>query len=132
MSSSLWILFSVTVVLGILLSGIGTVGFIIGFVLGLVLAILAIKFFDPLVMIATSIIGASSISSGVLMLLGKSNSIILNILAFLVALALCIMIQFSMHSRKLKKKEEGVARELRDQESREKEIEEARKLLEDD
>ena len=62
----LWILFSVTGVFGMLLSGIGKVGFIIGFVLGLVLAILAIKFFDPLVMISTSIIGASAISSGVL------------------------------------------------------------------
>ncbi len=128
----IWILGSVTTIVGVLLFRLGLIGFLIGFVLGLIIAILAMKFFDPVIMIITSFVGASSLSSGILMLAGLSDRIFINIVAFVVALALCIFVQFSMHSRKVKKKEEGYARELRETESREKEIDKARRLLEDE
>lgn len=129
----IWIWLSVTSVFGTFsVLGGGFVGVVIGAVLGLVIAIISIKFFEPLVIIATSLVGGSSIAIGVLMLAGMSDSMILNIAALIVATVLCAGVQFLMHSRKIKKKEVKQAKELRAQQSRENEIEMARMLLDED
>lgn len=129
----IWIWLSVVSVFGTFsILGGGFIGVIIGTVLGLVIAIISVKFFEPLVIIATSMAGGSSIATGALMLAGMSDSMILSIGAFVVATVLCAGIQFSMHSRKIKKKEVKQAKELRAQESREAEIEMARMLLDED
>ena len=60
------------------------------------------------------------------------NGRIINIIVFIVISVLCAGIQFFMQSRKIKKREVKQANELRDQESREKEIEMARILLDED
>lgn len=128
----IWIWLSVISVFGTFTEGIGVIGSIIGAVLGLVIAIVSMKFFEPLVIIATSIVGGRSIAAGTLMLAGMGGSMVIGIVAFVVATVLCAAAQFGMHSRKIKKKEVGHARELRDQQSRENEIEMARMLLDED
>lgn len=128
----IWIWLSVISVFGTFAAGFGLVGSIIGAVLGLVIAIISVKFFEPLVIIATSIVGGRSIAAGAMMLAGMSDKIIWNVVAFVVATVLCAGIQFLMHSRKIKKKEVKQAKELRAQESREAEIEMARMLLDDE
>jgi len=108
------------------------IGSIIGAVLGLIIAIISMKFFEPLVIIATSIVGGRSIAAGALMLAGMSDNMIINIVVFVVAAVICAVIQFLMQSRKIKKKEVKQAKELRAQESRETEIEMARMLLDEE
>ena len=60
-----------------------------------------------------------------------SDNVIVNIIVFIVVSVLCAVIQFLMHSRKIKKKEVKQAKELRAQQSRETEIEMARMSLDD-
>lgn len=128
----IWIWLSVISVFGTFAVGFGLVGSIIGAVIGLVIAIISVKFFEPLVIFATSIVGGRSIAAGALMLAGMADSMILNIIVFVLVSVVCAAIQFFMHSRKIKKKQVKQANEVRDQESREKEIEMARMLLDED
>ncbi len=128
----IWIIFSMTGVVVTLAYQGGVIGLIVGMVLGVAIAIVSLKFFEPLVIIATSVVGGRSIAEGVLLLAGFGSSLLLNIIAFVVMAVICIAIQFGMQSRKIKKKEEGFAKEYREQESREKEIEVARMLLDDE
>ena len=127
-----WIWLSAISVFGTFTVGLGLIGSIVGAVLGLVIAIISVKFFEPLVIIATSIVGGRSIAAGALMLAGMSDNMIINIIVFIVISVLCAGIQFFMQSRKIKKREVKQANELRNQESREKEIEMARMLLDED
>lgn len=128
----IWIWLSVISVFGTFTGNIGIIGSIVGAVLGLVIAIISVKFFEPLVIIATSIVGGRSIAIGALILAGMSESMVISVIAFVVVAILCAAAQFGMHSRKIKKKEVGHAKKLRDQESRETEIELARMLLDDE
>ena len=127
-----WIWLSVVSVFGTFAGGFGMIGAIVGAVLGLIIAIISIKFFEPLVIIATSIVGGRSIAAGAVMLTGMTDSIILNIAVFVVMVVVCAGVQFFMHSRKIKKKQVKQANEFREQQSREKEIEMARMLLDDE
>ena len=128
----IWIWLSVISVFGTFAVGFGMIGSIIGVVLGLLIAIISMKFFEPLVIIATSIVGGRSIAAGALMLAGMSDNMIINIVVFVVVSVICAVIQFLMQSRKIKKKEVKQAKELRAQESRETEIEMARMLLDEE
>lgn len=128
----IWVFVSVTSVIGTVAYQLGTIGVIAGAVVGLILAVLTVIFFEPLIIISTSIVGARSLSTGILLLVGMESNLIMNIIAFVVVLIVCVMVQFAMHSRKIQKKEEGQAREMRDADSREKEIEMARMFLDDD
>lgn len=127
----IWIMLSVISVFGTLFAG-SIIGMIVGTVLALVIVGFSVKFFEPLVIIATSVVGGRSIAVGLLALAGKSDSLILNLIAFVVIVILCAAVQFGMHSRKIKKKEESQAKELRNHASREKEIEMARMFFDDE
>lgn len=128
----IWIWLSVISVFGTFASGFGLIGSIVGAVLGLVIAVVSIRFFEPLVIIATSMVGGRSAAVGILMMTGMNDLMILSIAGFVIISVLFAVVQFLMQSRKIKKKEVKQAKELRAQESRETEIEMARMLLDDD
>ena len=107
----IWIFTSVMGVFGIAAIEKGIIWLIVGAAVGLIIAILSVKFFEPLVIIATSMVGGSSIASGVSMFAGLQSKLILNLVASAVAIAVCVMIQFAMQSRKLKKKEKIIIQE---------------------
>ena len=104
----------------------------ISLALGLVIAIVAVKVFDPLVIIVTSISGGFLAGSAAVSMVGLNDNIIAVIVIPLVAIVLCMCTQFIMRSRQVGRRQEEKADEKRQQISRETEVEKARKLLEED
>lgn len=101
----------------------------ISLALGLVLAIATMKLFDPLVIIITSINGGVTAGTALTELIGMQDNMAVTILVPLVLSAVCVCVQFILRSRQVGRKQVRKAIELRKQESRENEVEEARKLL---
>lgn len=105
---------------------------LISLALGAVTAVFTIFVFDPLVIIVTSISGGFMAGNSIVALLGLDDNILVLIVIPLVLAAICILVQFVMKGRQIGKKQVKQADEHRQKVSRESEVEEARKLLDDD
>lgn len=97
--------------------------------LGVVLAIVTMKIFDPMVIIVTSINGGVTAGSALVELVRLDGNLIASIVIPLIAAAVCVCIQFILRSRQVGRKQVRKAIERRQKESRETEVEQARKLL---
>ncbi|HIW20931.1 MAG TPA: hypothetical protein H9887_02790 [Candidatus Dorea intestinavium] len=96
----------------------------------LVVAILAAIFMDPFIMIVTGIFGGLSAGQYIAMLLKVQDNLIM-VYGMSIAIAIIgIIIQFTMHSRKLIAKESKKAGKI-SEESMESEVKKARLILED-
>lgn len=101
-------------------------------VLGLILGIITLKFFDPLVIILTSLYGGILAGSAAVSLV-RLNDFLAAVLAVPAVLFVIFMaVQFIMRSRQVGKKQVKQAGERRKRESREAEVEQARMLLDDE
>lgn len=103
----------------------------ISLVLGIVVAVVTVKVFDPLVIIVTSIDGGLVAGKALVTLIGLENNFIAVLAIPLVLIAVCVCTQFIMRSRQVGKKQAAKADEHRQQVSRENDVEQARKLLDD-
>ncbi len=105
---------------------------VIALAVSLLLAILAAIFMEPLIIIITAIQGGLAVGSAVVPLVGLPD---INILTYGIGVVLAILgliVQFSMHSRKIAKKERKAAERVRDQSSVENDVEQARSMLDDE
>lgn len=104
----------------------------ISLAIGLIVAIITVKVFDPLVIIVTSISGGFMAGNALVSMVGLSDNLIVAIVVPLVLIIICACVQFIMRSRQVGKKQVKKADEHRKQSSRETEVEQARKLLDDE
>lgn len=101
-------------------------------VISLLMAILSLIWTDPVVVVITGISGGLSAGISAAALIGMSGSVWIGYGIGAVLAVIGIWTQFMMQSRKIGKKEKVYARQMRDQVSRESEVEKARRILEED
>lgn len=101
-------------------------------VLGLILGIITLKFFDPLVIILTSLYGGILAGSAAVSLVGLNDFLAAVLAVPAVLFVIFMAVQFIMRSRQVGKKQVKQAGERRKRESREAEVELARMLLDDE
>ena len=101
-------------------------------VISLLMAILSLIWTDPVVVVITGISGGLSAGISAAALIGMSGSVWIGYGIGAVLAIIGIWTQFMMQSRKIGKKEKVYARQMRDQVSRESEVEKARRILEED
>ena len=99
--------------------------------IGIIPALISLKFAEPMVIIATGMLGGITVAAKGAELLGFSEQIIVWIVG-LVAACFGIMVQFILEGRKQGKKEVAAAKHIRSEKSIENEIEAARSLFSDD
>ena len=102
-------------------------------VISLLMAILSLIWTDPVVVVITGISGGLSagISAAALIGMNEKNWWIGYVISAVLAL-IGIWIQFMMQSRKIGKKEKVYSRQIREEVSRESEVERARQILDED
>lgn len=101
-------------------------------VASLLMAVLSLIWTDPVVIVITGISGGLSAGISAAALIGMNGSVWIGYVIGAVLAIIGIWTQFMMQSRKIGKKEKVYARQMRDQVSRESEVEKARKILEED
>ena len=105
---------------------------IVELVVGIVIAILAVKYMEPAVVIASSLAGGMIAGPAIWGLVGFEEKIWIGYVIGLVISILGMMIQMFMHSKKLAKHEKIYSKKVKETDSRESEVEKARMLLDDD
>lgn len=126
--------FSFVAVSGILLSilGLGNWIFVvISAVVGLVAAILVVIWYEPMVIVVTSLYGGFGLGGAVLGLTGLSNPY-LSVAVYVVLVALGMVIQFTMKSGEIKRRDRRRAQAIKEEHSVESEIDKARAILDAD
>ena len=113
-----------------LLAPQSTVMWLVCVIIPTILAILAAVFVDPMVIILTGLSGGLSVGTSVAGLLGLGNQWIGYGIGLVIAL-IGIFVQFMMYSKKQGKKDRLRSKKAKDSDSRETEVERARRLLED-
>ena len=105
---------------------------IIYFVVALVLAVLSVFWTTPLVIIVTGLEGGVSAGLAIASLAGLNQNVWIGYgISILIAL-IGMWAQFMMQSRKVGKKEKVYSRKVKEEVSRESEVEKARMMLEDE
>lgn len=105
---------------------------IIYFVVALVLAVLSVFWTTPLVIIVTGLEGGVSAGLAIASLAGLNQNVWIGYgISILIAL-IGMWVQFMMQSRKVGKKEKVYSRKVKEEVSRESEVEKARMMLEDE
>ena len=90
--------------------------------IAVVLAVLSVLYIEPIVVVVTGISGG---------LCAEKNNLVGYGISIVLAVA-GIIVQFMMHSRKIGKKEEVYSKKVKEEVSRESEVEKARMILEED
>jgi len=98
----------------------------------LLMAILAVIRPEPVIIVVTGVSGGLSVGTAAAALLGISGNIWAGYGISAVAALIGIWIQFMMQSRKIGKNERVYAKRMKDQISRESEVEKARRILEEE
>ncbi len=98
----------------------------------LLAAVLSMIWTDPVVVVITGISGGLSAGISAAALLGMDGNILFRYGIGAVLALFGILTQFMIQSRKIGKKEKVYASQMRNQVSRESEVEKARRILEDD
>ena len=99
--------------------------------IGLLAAIAAMIWFEPLVIIATAAFGGFTVGNAAAGLAGLENPILIAVISVVVA-AIGIAVQFALKSSEINKKEVKRAKAIKEEISKEAEIEQARNILDDD
>ncbi len=103
----------------------------VGLGIALVIALLAAIFMDPLVIILTAVQGGLLAGLTAADLIGITSRPVSYVIA-IVLVILGMWLQFWMHSRKIGREEAAYAEKVREENSVESEVEQARSLLDDD
>ncbi len=107
----------------------------IGLAVSFILALLAAIFMDPLIIIATAIHGGLTAGSMIIELVGQLMRVRFEVFVpYIVGIVLVILgmvVQFSMHSSKIAKRERKYAEQVKKENSVESEVEQARMVLDD-
>ncbi len=104
----------------------------IGLGISLIVAILAAIFMEPLIIIVTAVQGGLTAGLTGAGLFGIETGSVPAYVIAIVLVALGMWLQFWMHSRKIGKEEAAYAEKMRQENSIESEVEQARSLLNDD
>lgn len=106
--------------------------FLICMLIGILAGVLAAIYIDPIIIVATSLSGGIAVGAAFASLIGMSGSVpvSMGIAAVLAIAGMCV--QFMLHSRKIGRKEKIYSKQVKEEVSRESEVEKARKILEDD
>ena len=91
--------------------------------IAVVLAVLSVLYIEPIVVVVTGISGGLCAGMAAASLIGMEKN---NLVGY------GIIVQFMMHSRKIGKKEEVYSKKVKEEVSRESEVEKARMILEED
>lgn len=106
--------------------------FIVCIVIPVIVAVLAVIYIEPLVIIVTGLSGGISAGTAIITLTGLTDNVWIGMGAGAVLAIIGICVQFMMHSRKIGKKEKVYAKKVREEVSRESEVEKARMILDDE
>lgn len=105
---------------------------IIAAAVSLILAILAAVFVEPVIIIITAVCGGMSAGHAIIRLAALAVPSWTGYAAGAVLAILGIIVQFTLHSRKIGKKEKVKAEHIKEEDSMENEVEKARMILDDD
>lgn len=108
---------------------------IVCIVIPIIVAVLAIIYIEPLVIIVTALSGGISAGSAIAALIttaGQTTNMWIGIGIGAVLAIIGMVIQFMLHSRKIGKTERVHAKKVREEVSRESEVEKARMILDDE
>ena len=100
--------------------------------IAVVLAVLSVLYIEPIVVVVTGISGGLCAGMAATSLIGMEKN---NLVGYGISIVLAvagIIVQFMMHSRKIGKKEEVYSKKVKEEVSRESEVEKARMILEED
>ena len=100
--------------------------------IAVVLAVLSVLYIEPIVVVVTGISGGLCAGMAAASLIGMEKN---NLVGYGISIVLAvagIIVQFMMHSRKIGKKEEVYSKKVKEEVSRESEVEKARMILEED
>ena len=99
--------------------------------IAVVLAVLSVLYIEPIVVV-TVISGGLCAGMAAASLIGMEKNILVGYGISIVLAIAGIIVQFMMHSRKIGKKEEVYSKKVKEEVSRESEVEKARMILEED
>lgn len=100
--------------------------------IAVVLAVLSVLYIEPIVVVATGISGGLCAGMAAATLAGIDKNILAGYGISIVLAVVGIVVQFMMHSKKIGKKEEVYSKKIKEEVSRESEVEKARMILEED
>ena len=100
--------------------------------IAVVLAVLSVLYLEPIVVVVTGISGGLCAGMAAASLMGMEKNILVGYGISIVLAVAGIIVQFMMHSRKIGKKEEVYSKKVKEEVSRESEVEKARMILEED
>lgn len=104
---------------------------IIAGVLSLILAVVAAIYVEPLVVAVSSIAGGLMAGPAIITLIGMEEKIWIGYIVAAVLAGLGVLIQLLMQSGKIKKKDKQYSQKIKEEDSRESEVEKARMILAD-
>lgn len=100
--------------------------------IALVLAVLAAVYMEPVVVIVSSIAGGLMAGPAIISLLGMDEKIWIGYIIAVVFAVVGVMIQLLMQSGKIKKKDKQHSQKIKEEASRESDVEKARMILDDE
>lgn len=116
----------------VLIQPLSLVPLIICIVAAVIIATLAVIYTEPLTIVITAVSGGVTAGSAALSLTGISSNVWIGYGIGAVFAVIGLGIQFMMHSKKIGKKEKVYAKKVKEEVSRESEVEKARRLLDDE
>lgn len=105
---------------------------IIAGVVALILAVVAAIYIEPLVVIVSSIAGGLMAGPAIIALIGMGEKMWIGYIVAVVLAVAGVLIQLLMQSGKIKKKDKIHSQKVKEEDSRESEVEKARMILDDD
>lgn len=105
---------------------------IVAGVVALILAVLAAIYMEPLVVVVSSLAGGLLAGPSIISLIGMEEKMWIGYIIAAVMAALGVLIQLLMQSGKIKKKDKQHAQKVKEEASRESEVEKARMILDDE
>lgn len=110
----------------------GTLLLVIMLVVSVILAILAVVFVEPVIIVLTAVSGGLTAGTMIVEIAGISSMGWPGYAIGAAAAVLGMIVQFTLHSKKIKHKEQKHAEEIRETASMESEVEKARNIFADD
>lgn len=105
---------------------------IVAAVVALILAIVAAIYLEPIVVVVSSVAGGLMAGPAIISLIGMGDKMWIGYVIAVIFAALGILIQLLIQSGKIKKKDKLHAQKVKEEASRESEVEKARMILDDE
>lgn len=105
---------------------------LVAFVVALILAVIAAIYMEPVVVTVSSVAGGLMAGPAIVTLIGLDNKMWIGYIAAAVLAGIGLIVQLFMQSGKIKKKDKIYSQKVKEEDSREADVEKARMILEEE